>query len=127
MDRRQDWIVQEANSLLNPPKPLTKTSFANRTSDTEMVRTAGGAIPASNMGGFDPAVTLLNTWQSLSGYAHARPWAMLPGREVKESHTTTNLQTVTQKGNPHTLLDAAFRALHAVEEAVRRLVALSAG
>ena len=57
-----------------------------------------------------------------------RARAMLPGREVKESHTTTNLQTVTQKGNPHTLLDAAFRrTVHVVEEAVRRLVGLSAG
>jgi hypothetical protein len=30
------------------------------------------------------------------------------------------------KGDPDELLDAAFRALHAVEEAVRRLEVLSA-
>jgi hypothetical protein len=32
IDRRQNWIVQQANSLINPPKPLTRSSFANRTS-----------------------------------------------------------------------------------------------
>ena len=124
MDRRQDWIVQQANSLLNPPKQFTRGSFASRTSDTEMVRTAGAAIPV--MGGFDPAITLLNTWQTMSGYAHARPWPTLPGREIKETDPTTNVQTVTQKGDPNRLLDAAFRALYAVEEAVRRMVSLSA-
>lgn len=88
-----------------------------------MVRTAGAVIPAQD--GFDPAAELLGTWQSLSGYAHARLWPTLPGREVKETDPTTNMQTVTQKGDANRLLDTAFRALRAVEEALRRLVSLS--
>lgn len=127
MERRQDWIVQEANSLLNnPATPITRRSFANRTSDTDMVKAAGGATSSLGTGGFDPAITLLNTWQATSGYAHARPWSALPGRELGEVDPTTGMQAVTQRGNPDRLLDAAFRALHVVEQAVGTLVALSA-
>jgi hypothetical protein len=100
MDRRQDWIVQQANSLLNPTTPITRRSFANRTSDTEMVKIAGSTIPAGTTGGYDPAITLLNTRQSLSGYAHARPWSALPGREVTGTDPITGRWTVTQKGDP---------------------------
>jgi len=126
MNRRQDWIVQQANSLLSPTTPITRRSFAKRTSDTEMVKIAGSTIPAGAMGGLDPAITLLNTWQSLSGYAHARPWSALPGREVTGTDPTTGRLTVTQKGDPNRLLDAAFRGLIATEHAVRCLVGLSA-
>jgi hypothetical protein len=126
MDRRQDWIVGQANLLLdNPAKPMTRKSFVNRTLDTEVVKTAGGAISPSVTGGFDPAITLLNTWQTMSGYAHARPWAALPGRQLGEIDAATGMQAVTQVGHPDQLLDAAFRGLHAIEEAVRRLVALA--
>jgi hypothetical protein len=125
MERRQDWIVQEANSLLNPTRPFTRGSFAQRTSDTDMVKLAGSALPAGATGGYDPATTLLNTWQSTSGFAHARPWAALPGRKITGTDPITGRWNVTQKGDPNRLLDAAFRGLPAVEEAVRRLVALS--
>jgi hypothetical protein len=125
MKRRQDWIVEQANSLLNPPAPFTPASFANRTKDTDMVKIAGSAIPAGTAGGYDPAITLLNTWQTMSGYAHARPWAALPSREITGTDPVTGRWHVTQKGDPDRLLDAAFRGLPAVEEAVRRLVGMS--
>ncbi len=126
MERRQDWIVEQANSLLNPPTPFTRASFANRTRDTDMVRIAGSAIPAGATGDFEPAITLLNTWQTMSGYAHARPWAALPSREITGTDPVTGRWNVTQKGDPDRLLDAAFRGLPAIEAAVMRLVGLSA-
>jgi hypothetical protein len=126
MRNRQDWIVQQANSLLSPTRPFTRGNFAQRTSDTEMVKIAGSAIPADAMRGYDPAITLLNTWQTMSGFAHARPWAALPGREITGTDPTTGRWNIAQKGDPDRLLDAAFRALSAAEEAVRRLLALSA-
>ncbi|MCV7442032.1 hypothetical protein H7K33_07330 [Mycobacterium paraense] len=126
MGRRQDWIVEQANSLLNPTTPLTRRSFAKQcTTDTEIVTLAGRALPAGATGSYDPAITLLNTWQTMSGFAHARPWAALPGREITGTDPVTGWWKVTQKGDPNRLLDAAFRGLPAVEEAVRRLVALS--
>jgi fructose-specific component phosphotransferase system IIB-like protein len=94
MDRRQDWIVQQANPLLNPTKPFTQGSFAQRTSDAEMVKVAGNAIPAGTTGGYDPAITLLNTWQTMSGFAHARPWAT-PGREITGTDPITGRFNVT--------------------------------
>lgn len=126
MDRRQDWIVEQANSLLNPTKPLTRKEFAKLTSDTEMVKIAASSLPAGSMGSYDPAITLLNTWRSTSGYAHARPWSALPGREVTGTDPTTGRWDVTQKGDPDRLLDAAFRGLRVIEAAVMRLVELSA-
>jgi hypothetical protein len=104
IDRRLDWIVQSANTLLVPPRPFTRGNFGNRTTDTDLVRTAGAAIPPTAMAGFDPAISLLGTWQSLSGYAHARPWATVPGRVVLDTDPTANMMTVTQKGDPDTLL-----------------------
>lgn len=126
MERRQDWIVDQANSLLNPPTPFTRRTFARRTSDTDMVKIAGSAIPAGATGGDDPAITLLNTWQTMSGFAHARPWAALPSREITGTDPITGRWNVTQKGDPERLLDAAFRGLAAIEAAVMRLVGLSA-
>jgi hypothetical protein len=126
MERRQGWIVEQANSLLTPAAPFTPASFANRTRDTDMVKIAGSAIPAGTTGGYDPAITLLNTWRAMSGYAHARPWAALPSREITGTDPVTGRWHATQKGDPDRLLDAAFRGLPAVEEAVRRLVTMSA-
>jgi hypothetical protein len=126
LDARQDLIVQMANSLLNPPTPLTRRSF-DSTTDTKMVTIAGGQTPGLGSGGFDPAITLLNTWQSMSCYAHARPWATLPGKHTQGTKDpVTGMQKVTQKGDPHALLDASFRALLVVERAVGILVGLSA-
>jgi hypothetical protein len=126
MERRQDWIVEQANSLLNPTEPFTRKSFSKRTSDTDMVEIAGSAIPAGATGDFDPAITLLNTWRAMSGFAHARPWAALPGREITGTDPVTGRWNVTQKGDPNRLLDAAFRGLPAIEQAAGRLVGLSA-
>jgi hypothetical protein len=121
---RQDLIVDMANALLNPQPALTRRTLA-RTSDTEIVRLAGAATAALGPDGYDPAVTLLNTWQTMSGYAHARPWSALRGKQWGEINPDTGMQAVTQKGDPDALLDAAFRALSTVEEAIRKLVALS--
>jgi hypothetical protein len=126
-ESRQGLIVEMANELLNPPTRLTRRTLVQRTSDTEMVKTAGAATPALGKEGYDPAVTLLNTWQNLSGYAHARPWSAERGRQFGEIDPDTGLQHIRQKGDPDQLLDAAFRALEAAEEAIRRLIALSAG
>lgn len=127
LDTRRDLIVQMANALHNRQTPFTRRTFGqSTTSDTEMVRLAGAATPGLGRNGFDPAVTLLNTWQSMSSYAHARPWATLPGKHASgAADPVTGLQKVTQKGDPHALLDAAFRAVLVVEQAVGRLVGLS--
>ena len=125
MVRRRDLIVDMANALLNPDPPFIRRTFG-RTSDTEMVRLAGAVTSSLGIEGHDPAVTLLNTWQTMSGYAHARPWASLRGKVWGEVDADTGLQDVTQKGDPDALLDAAFRAQMVVEEATRRLLALSA-
>jgi hypothetical protein len=90
-----------------------------------MVTIAGGATPSLGIEGYDPAVTLLNTWQTMSGYAHARPWSALRGRQFGAIDPVTGLQAVVQKGDPDQLLDAAFRALTVIDEALRRLVVLS--
>ncbi|SPM43617.1 hypothetical protein MNAB215_5843 [Mycobacterium numidiamassiliense] len=126
LDTRQDLLVQMANSLLNPQPPFTRQTL-ERTSDTKMVTIAGSETAALGSGGFDPGVTLLNTWQTMSGYARARPWAALPGKHPEgEIDPVTGMQKITQKGDPHALLDAAFRGLLVVEQAVGRLVGLSA-
>lgn len=125
LETRQDLVVQMANSLLNPQRPFTRRTF-DRTSDTEMAKIAGAATPGLGSGGFDPAITLLNTWQTMSCYAHARPWATLPGKHTSgEVDPVSGMQKVTQKGDPHALLDAAFRALFVVEQAVGMVVSLS--
>jgi hypothetical protein len=63
----------------------------------------------------------------MSAYAHARPWsAAMRGRQFGDIDPDTGLQHIVQKGDPDQLLDAAFRALETAEEAIRRLIALSA-
>jgi hypothetical protein len=123
---RQNLIVQMANKLLNPEKPFTRSTLARRTKDSDMVKLAGAATPSLGDGGYDPAVTLLNTWQTMSGYAHARPWSALRGRQLGAIDPVTGMQSAVQKGDPDQLLDASFRALLVVEEAARRWIALSA-
>ena len=72
-----------------------------------MVTIAGGATPSLGRDGYDPAVTLLNTWQTMSGYAHARPGSAVKGNHIAgEVDPVTGMQKVTQKGDPHALLDA---------------------
>lgn len=122
---RQAWIVEQANALLKPTKPLTPATFARRTSDTEMVRIAGAETPALGLDGYDPAANLLSAWKSLSGYAHARPWSAVPGRHVTGTDPSTGRYSAIQKGDPNRMLDAAFRGMLVIEEAVRRLVELS--
>lgn len=127
LDTRRDLIVQMANALHDRQIPFTRRTFGqNTTSDTEMVRIAGAATPGLGRNGFDAAITLLNTWQAMSCYAHARTWATLPGKHASgETDPVTGMQKVTQKGDPHALLDAAFRPVLVVEQAVGQLVALS--
>jgi hypothetical protein len=125
MVNRQHMSVQMANALLDPQTPLTRRTFTRRTSDTQMVTIAGAATPSLGVDGYDPAVTLLNTWQTMSGYAHARPWSAMRGRQFGDIDPVTGMQAVVQNGDPDQLLDAAFRALTVIQEAVRRLVALS--
>lgn len=130
IERRLDWIVQEATMLLARPTPFTRTTYTNQlTSDTEMVRLAGAFVSALGTGGFDPGCVLSNTWQLLSGYAHARPWATLQGSKhiVKEAtpDPKTGTITVAVEGDPHSLLDFAFRALILTEVAVMTLEQLA--
>jgi hypothetical protein len=123
---RLDWIVQQANALLNPPTPYTLRTFKRSiTSDTDMVKIAGANVPALATGGWDPALVLLNTWQVLSGYAHARPWAapLASTLRVTDStpHPITGTIRVSAHGNPEALLNCAFRALVVLEVAVMEL------
>jgi hypothetical protein len=49
IDRRLNWIVEQANTLLEPPVLITRKRFKDSTtSDTEMVQTAGAATPESH-------------------------------------------------------------------------------
>jgi hypothetical protein len=80
IDRRLDWIISEATTLLTPDEPFTRKTYkATLTNDSDMVRLAGASVLAIGSGGWDPSIVLTHTWQLLSGYAHARPWASLPG------------------------------------------------
>lgn len=125
VSRRQDLIVDMANTLVNPQRPFDIRSLVGRTSDTRMVAIAGGETAALGSSEHDPSITLLNTWQSTSGYAHARPWPGLRSKVFGEVDPGTGMQAVTQKGDPNAMFDAAFRALLVIEEAVRRMLTLS--
>jgi hypothetical protein len=129
-DRRLDWIVQEATTLLARATPFTRNSYAGQaTSDTNMVQIAGASATALASGGWNPGLVLSNTWQLLSGYAHARPWASLQGSKhiVKDPtpNRTTGTITVTAQGDPDRLLDFAFRAVIVTEVGVMTLEDLS--
>lgn len=130
-ESRLDWIVQEANALLSPQIPYTRRTYKNSiTSDTEMVKIAGSSTPALADGGWDSSLVLLNTWQVLSGYAHARPWASSLGTTLTVTdstpHPVTGTIAITAKGNPDRLLDFAFRAIVVAETAISTMEQLSA-
>lgn len=130
-ETRLDRMVQEANTLTNPQTPYTRRTFKNSiTTDSEMVKAAGAHVPSLATGGWDPALVLVNTWQVLSGYAHARPWASSLGSTIVVTDATPNPLTgtisVTARGNPDALLDSAFRALITTEAAISQLEILAA-
>jgi hypothetical protein len=130
IERRLDWIVQHASTLLKRNPPFTRNSYRGQTtSDTEMVKAAGRSTPALGNGGWNPELVLLNSWQLLSGYAHARPWAApLGGQVVVKDPTpnpTTGTVTVSAEGDPDRLLDFAFRAVLVVENGIGSLQAIS--
>lgn len=130
VERRLDWIVQQANTLLTPPKPFARGTYkGNTTSDTDMVKAAGAITPALGTEGWNPELVLLNTWQLLSGYAHARPWAYSLGTRMvvndPEPDPVTRTIKVTAEGDPDRLLDFAFRAMIVVENGIGWLDTLS--
>jgi hypothetical protein len=130
MDRRINWILQEATTLQSRATPFTQNSYSGQTAtDTRMVQLAGAVVPALGSGGFDPACVLSNSWQLLSGYAHARPWASLHGSKTIVKDPTpdpkTGTITVAKQGDPDRLLDFAFRALRVVEAGISALERIS--
>jgi hypothetical protein len=131
LDRRLDWIVEQANTLLEPPEPFTRRAYGKQqiTSDTDLVKAAGAITPAIGMGGWNSGLVLLNSWQVLSGYAHARPWATALGSRIvvddPEPDPVTGAIKVTAKGDPDRLLDFAFRAIIVVENGISWLTGLT--
>lgn len=131
LDRRLDWLVGQANALLEPPEPLTRRTYGRQhiTSDTDMVKAAGSITPAIGTGGWNSGLVLLNSWQVLSGYAHARPWATALGSKIvvndSKPHPTTGAIKVTAEGDPDRLLDFAFRAVLVVVKGIDWLTGLT--
>lgn len=130
IDRRLNWILQEATTLQSRATPFTQNTYSGQaTTDTRMVQLAGAVVPALSSGGFDPACVLSNSWQLLSGYAHARPWASLQGSTHIVRDPTpdplTGVVRVAVQGDPERLLDFAFRALRTVEAGISMLEHLS--
>jgi hypothetical protein len=122
--------VQQANAFLVPVNLYTCRTYGQRiTSDSDMVRSAGAITPALGTGGWNSELVLLNSWQVLSGYAHARPWALPLGSTLavtdSEPNPTTGAIKVTAEGNSDRLLDTAFRAILVIENGVGWLNALS--
>lgn len=123
LDRRLDWVLQEATTLLGRPTPFTRNSYGGQTTtETRIVQLAGSMATAIGTGGHDSGLILSGTWQLLSGYAHSRPWASLHGgKTIVEDPTpdpTTGKIKITKEGDPERLLDFAFRALLVTEVAV---------
>jgi hypothetical protein len=130
IEKRLDWIVQEATTLTARATPFTRNTYAGQAAtDTKIVEIAGASATALASGGWDPGCVLSNTWQLLSGYAHARPWASLQGSKhvVKDPtpHPKTGTITVVAQGDPDRLLDFAFRAVIVAEVGVMALEGLS--
>ena len=107
MDKRREWIVQQANALRYETKTVKEFSVA-LPSDTKVIEQAAG-------------VRVLARWRELSGYAHGLPWATL-GNQVPENgpDPETGVYAMIQKGNPKQLLDAAFDTLQVIEIAIHR-------
>jgi hypothetical protein len=123
LERRIDWVLQEATTLQGRPNPFTRNTYGGQaTTETQIVRHAGSIATAIGVGGYDSGLVLLNTWQLLSGYAHGRPWASLHGgKTIVNDPTpdpTTGQISITKQGDPDRLLDFAFRALIVTEVAV---------
>lgn len=115
---------------MSPDTPFTRKSYGQKTtSDTDMVRVAGAITPALGTGGWNSEIVLLNSWQVLSGYAHARPWSSSLGSNIvvrdPEPNPTTGTVTVSAEGDPDRLLDFAFRAILVIENAIGWLNAIS--
>lgn len=122
-ERRIDWVVQQANMLLSPSRPYTRRTYGqSTTTDTDMVRSAGVIATALGAGGWDSGTVLLNSWQVLSGYAHARPWALSLGGNLTivdpEPNQANGTIRISPAGKPDQLLDFAFRAVIVAETAV---------
>ncbi|MUL75713.1 hypothetical protein [Mycolicibacterium sp. CBMA 226] len=130
IEQRLDWIVQQASTLISPPPTSRGTYQKTFTDEIDIVRMAGAMAPQVGNGGWDPGTTLAQTWQILSGYAHARPWAALHGGTVTVKDPTpdpkTGLIVMSAKGDPDKLLDFAFRPVQVAESAVDRLAQLAA-
>lgn len=130
IETRLDWIVQQATTLLAPPIPFSRTTYTRTiTNESDIVKIAGALAPQVGTGGWDPGIVLVQTWQLLSGYAHARPWAALHGGTLTVANATPDPTTGTvqmsAKGDPERLLDVAFRALVVAETAIELLERLS--
>lgn len=134
-NRRIDWIVQEATTLLNRATAYTRktaTAFTRKTyrnqttTDRDIVKTAGRHTLALGNGGWNSELVLLNSWQVLSEYAHARPRATQLGGTNAVLDPTPNPTigriTVAAQANPDRLLDFAFRAVLVVESAIGWLI-----
>lgn len=131
IERQLDWIVGKATELSGSPIPLSRRTYADKfDSDSEIVRSAGSIVPIISGDGWDSGITLSHTWQLLSGYAHARPWAsMYGGKNVVKNATPdeiTGTIEVSPQGDPHTLLDFAFRALRVTDAGIDALKQLAA-
>ncbi|MGD1240213.1 hypothetical protein [Mycobacterium seoulense] len=102
-DRRRNWIVDQANILKG--ESWTVRQFRDRLpSDTAVVEQAGARV--------------LGPWRFLSGYAHGLPWATI-GNQVplSDPDPETGAISVSQRGNPEQLLDAAFYTIAVIERA----------
>lgn len=123
LEKRIDWVLQEATTLLGRSTPFTRNTYGGQaTTETRIVQIAGSIATAIGTGGYDSGLVLSNTWQLLSGYAHARPWASLHGGKTIVNDPTPDPTTgrirATKEGDPDRLLDFAFRALIVTEVAV---------
>lgn len=131
LDQRLAWILQEATTLLAPTASFTNRKYSEQlATESSIVQYAGSRVTVLDAGeGWDTGQLLLQTWQLLSGYSHARPWASAYGSkhvivdDIPDGKTGT-IQ-VAVEGNPDRLLDYAFRALRVSEAAIGGLEAIS--
>jgi hypothetical protein len=124
MPERLQWIVNHVNSLSG--QQMTVDGFRrSRTRDTQIVELAAGELDPPPPGGFDAGAHLPSFWRFMSGYAHGFPWPTVGNwKQHGDPHPETGRITVSQKGNPDQLLDAAFVALVVIEKATDRFRSL---